>query len=225
MFEKNPDISLIDSLGGYRPNAELEGDIGDRNVGQKALEIGQLSGRLIRGLQLADNPNSIIMTNHVHPTIGAMIQGNVTSGGETKKYLSHIRISLKRCFFGKKVADFGESWLVEGHIDSNRFGYSKRDFYAYMVGGEGVHLGLTAMWECLAYGYADLSSQSYTESTTVSMDGKSYGKISKILRDRHNEPELFTPFQNKLLAQELTQSHEDTEEAPIEPTARKKGKK
>ena len=207
MFEKNPDVALVDSLGGYRPNAELEGKIGDRNVGQKALEIGQLSGRLIRGLQLADKPNSIFMTNHMHPNIGSMVQGHTTSGGETKKYLSHVRMALKRCFLGKKVAKFDGSWLIQGHVDSNRFGFSGRDFYAYLVEGEGIHLGLTAMWECIIKEYAELSSKSFTEGTTVSMDSKSYGKLGTILRDRNTEPELFVPFLNRMKAEKVTQCH------------------
>jgi|SRR5581483_6016433 len=211
MFEKNPDIALLDSIGAYQPNAVLDGDIGDRNVGQKALEMGQLSSRLMRGLQLADKPNAIFMTNHVHPNIGYMAIGNTTTGGVTKKYLSHLRVNLTQAFFNKYVVHFGDSWLVKGKIDNNRFGFSNKEFYVFFVGGEGIHHGLTAMWECIIYGYADVSSKKIQNSTTVTMDGQSFGKMGIIFRDRNNEPERFIPFINRLKAKELDSSLPDDE--------------
>lgn len=226
MFEKNPDVALLDSIGAYQPNAVLEGDIGDRNVGQKALEMGQLAARLMRGLQLADKPNSIFMTNHVHPKIGYMAMGNTTTGGETKKYLSHLRVNLSQAFINKSVVHFGSSWLVKGRIENNRFGYSNKDFYVFFVGGEGVHIGLTAMWECIAYGLANLSSKKVQDSTTVTMDGQSFGKMSTIFRDRDNEPERFIPFINRLKAETLnSSSDEDIEEEVEEEKPKKKDKK
>ena len=95
MFTKQPPIGLVDSIGGFYPNAELEGKIGDSNMGVRAREIGQFSRRLVRSLQIADSPHSIFMTNHEHPTIGGMTQGTITPGGETKKYLSHLRLRIK----------------------------------------------------------------------------------------------------------------------------------
>lgn len=208
MFQKNPDVALMDSIGAYQPNAVLEGDIGDRNVGQKALEMGQLSARLMRVLQLADKPNTIFMTNHVHPKIGFMALGNTTTGGETKKYLSHLRVSLSQAYSNKSPVHFGHSWLVKGKIENNRFGYSGREFHVFFVGGEGVHQGLTAMWECILYGFADVSSKKLQDSTTVTMDGQPFGKLSTIFRDRNSEPEKFIPFINRLKSEELNQVSE-----------------
>lgn len=222
MIEKNPDVAMVDSLGAYYPNATLEGDIGDRNVGQKAFEIGQFSARLIRALQLADKPNSIMMTNHQHPTFGSMIAGHETSGGVTKKFLSHVRIDLKRAFLDKSVVDFGNSWLVTGRVDNNRFGYSKREFHVYIVGGEGIHIGLSAMWDCIVAGWATLSSKKPTLATTVSMDGESFGKMEIILRDRNSEPQKFVPFLNKIKEMDGMTQSQDEEEVP---QPKKRGRK
>lgn len=232
MIEKNPDIAIVDSVGAYYPNATLEGDIGDRNVGQKAFEIGQLSARLIRALQLSsEKPNAILMTNHQHPTFGFMAGGNETSGGVTKKFLSHVRVELRRAFLKSKedaksgtTVNFGNSWLVEGRIDNNRFGYSNRRFYVFMVGGEGMHLGLSAMWDCIVAGWATMSGKKPSESTTISMDGQSFGKIGILLRDRNTEPQKFVPFINKLKEMSVTQSQDDEEEE-VEEAPKKKGKK
>jgi RecA/RadA recombinase len=230
MTYANPDIGILDSLGGFRPTAELEGDIGDANMGLKPRELGQLTGRLIRALQLAEKPNTIFMTNHLHPNIGFLKFGSSTTGGETRKYLSHVRIDMKKGLFAKSFVDFGEHWLVKGKIDNNRFGFSQTDFQLYIIGGQGVHVGLSAVWDCIAYGLAFPSTQKFTETTTISLDGKSFGKFGAMVEKRNKDKEFFTPFINKLQAEGLTQSQEfeddgtETVEEDI-PTKTKKKKK
>lgn len=214
----NPDVGLMDSIGGFHPAAEVEGKIGDANMGKKAFEMGQISRRFIRSLQLSENPHTIIMTNHEHPNFQSIGFANstVTSGGESKKYMSQIRIRLTDAYIKKeniKTAQFSGgikfdgAWLVEGRVNENRFGISDQKFWVFMIGGEGIHSGLTAMAECLILGLAKSSAQAIKESATISLDGQSFGKMSKILRDREDE-EMFVPFKNALKAG----ATEDTEE-------------
>lgn len=207
---KNPDVGLMDSIGGFHPSAEVEGKIGDANMGKKAFEMGQISRRFIRSLQLAESPHTIIMTNHEHPNFQSIGFGNstITSGGESKKYMSQIRIRLSDAFIKKENfkdsafsggVKFDGSWLVEGKVNENRFGISDQKFWVFMIGGEGIHAGLTAMIECLILGHAKSSAQSLKETATISLDGMSYGKLGKILRDRADE-EMFKSFKNALKA-------------------------
>jgi RecA/RadA recombinase len=213
-------IALMDSIGAFRPTALLEGKIGDSNMGVFARETGQFVNKLTHTSLRAKSPGVIFLTNHVHPTIGSMVQGQTTSGGEKKKYLAHIRIDLKRAYIGNSPVNFGESYLLRGKIDSNRFGYSGKEFYVFIVGGEGIHIGLTALWDCVIAGHATLSAKSIKESVVVSMDGQSYGKFRTILAQR-NDPEFFVPFINKLREDQLEVEIEDVEEeAP-----KKRGKK
>lgn len=204
----NPDVGLMDSIGGFHPAAEVEGAIGDANMGKKAFEMGQIARRFIRSLQLAEYPHTIIMTNHEHPNFQSIGFGNssITSGGESKKYMSQIRIRLTDAYIKKEIykssaftgsIKLDGAWLVEGKVNENRFGLSDQKFWVLMVGGEGIHPGLTAMMECLIFGHAKSSAQTIKESATISLDGKSYGKLSKILRDRE-DVEIFVPFQNAL---------------------------
>lgn len=207
---ENPDVGLMDSIGAFRPMAELEGKIGDANMGLKAREMGQISSRFLRSLQLSKSPGTIWMTNHEHPNMSIGF-GNplpITSGGETKKYLSQIRIRLTDAYVKKETlksaafsgqVKFDGSWLIEGKVNENRFGISDQKFYVYMVGGQGIHAGLTSVIECLIYGYAESSAQALKESATITLDGKSYGKIGKMIRDRNTDPEIFIPFRNALL--------------------------
>jgi len=212
---ENPDVGLMDSIGAFRPMAELEGKIGDANMGIKAREMGQISSRYLRSLQLAENPHTIFMINHEHPnmSIGFGNPAPITSGGETKKYLSQIRIRLTDCYLKKSATKFDGAWLIEGKVNENRFGISDQKFWCFMVGGVGIHQGLTSVFECLIYEYAESSSQALKDSTTISLDGKSFGKLGRMIRDRDSDPEIFIPFMNRLKVQEVdTESNEDEEE-------------
>lgn len=215
---ENPDVGLMDSVGGFRPSAEVDGKIGDANMGIKAREMGQISSRFIRSLQLAKNPHTIFMTNHEHPNmaIGFGNPAPITSGGETKKYLSQIRIRLTEAYIGKSAARFDGAWLIEGKVNENRFGISDQKFWCFLIGGEGIHSGLTAMFECLVLGYAEASAQALRGSTSISLDGMSYGKIERLIRDRADD-DLFKAFHNRLQVEMVEEV--DAESKP------KKGKK
>ena len=221
LLDESQNVGLMDSIGAFRPTALLEGKIGDANMGVFAREMGQFAGKLINGQLRADEPGVVFLTNHVHPTIGGMVQGQITSGGEKKKYLAHVRIDLKRAFLGTSTADLGESFLLRGRIDSNRFGYSKREFHVFMVGGEGIHIGLTAMWDCIVSGLATLSAKKISESNTVSLDGQSMGKLGYIIKHRNDDPNFFVPFINALRTNDVEVPAEDE----VEDEPKKKGKK
>ncbi len=216
-------IGMMDSIGGFIPTAYSEGSIGDSNMGVFAREIGRFTSKLNRIILRADEPGIAFLTNHVHPTIGSMVQGQSTSGGETKKYLAHVRIDLKRAYIGNSPVNFGESYLLRGHVDSNRFGYSGRDFYVFIIAGEGIHVGLTALWDCVIAGHATLSAKSIKDSVVVNMDGQSFGKVRNLIKNR-NDKELFISFINKL--RELdTVSDEIEEDTVEEEKPKRKGRK
>lgn len=221
----NQPIGLIDSVGAFRPTANMEGDLSDANMGAFARETGRYHDWLLSALHRAENKGIIFTTNHLHPKIGFRVSGQDTAGGVKHTYLTHVRFDLNRAFLKNKdgtdggtTLDFGESWLMKGHVDSSRIGYSKRDFYVYMVAGEGIHLGLTAMWDCILDGSAELSAKKVTEATTITMDGQAFGKLGTIIRNRH-EKEQFIPFMNKL--KEL----DTVSVVPVEEETPKKGKK
>jgi RecA/RadA recombinase len=224
LLDDGQNIALVDSIGGFRPTALLEGKIGDANMGVFARETGQFVDKLVHVTNRSKAPGVIFMTNHIHPTIGSMMQGQDTSGGVKKKYLAHVRIDLKRAYLGNSAADFGESWLLKGRIDSSRFGYSKREFYVFMIGGEGIHLGLSAVWDCVIAKHATLSAKSISESNTVAMEGQSYGKMGKLIRERADD-DLFRPFINRLLVEDVPVDSVSTDEVQEEETPKKKRKK
>lgn len=215
-------VGMMDSLGAFTPSALLEGKIGDANMGVMAREIGQFVSKVVHFTRQAeDEPGAVFLTNHLHPKIGSMVSGQDTSGGEKKKFLSHIRIDLKRAYIGNSPVDFGESYLLKGHVDHNRFGYPKRDFYVFILGGVGIHVGLSALWDCVIVKKASLSAQSIKDSVVVNLDGQSFGKFRTILRERDN-PEFFVPFINALRETSEEEESEEPEEIEEKPKRKKK---
>ena len=216
-FNAESPVAMVDSLGAFEPTANLEGDLSDANMGAMARETGRFIGWIITAIRKSDNPGGLIATNHTHPRIGFMMHGNDTSGGKKKAFLAHIRIDLKKAYLKAEgsangaTIDFGESWLLSGHVDKNRCGFQKRDFQVFMIGGEGINLGMTALWDCIAWGYAEKSSSQLTGKIT--MDGQDFGKLGYLIEHRHSESYAFVPFINKLKAEEL--NTEETIETDI----------
>lgn len=220
---EDQNVGIMDSIGGFIPNAYMEGSIADSNMGVFAREIGRFTSKLNRVILRSDSDGIVFLTNHVHPTIGSMVQGQSTSGGETKKFLAHVRIDLKRAYIGNSPVNFGESYLLKGHVDSNRYGYSGRDFYIFIVAGQGIHVGLTALWDCVIAGHATLSAKSIKDSVVINLDGVSYGKFRNIYHERDNK-EIFTPFINRLREEdsEVDETADDVSDEVEEKKTRKK---
>jgi len=221
MDNAEQNVGMMDSIGGFIPTAYSEGGIGDSNMGVFAREIGRFTSKLNRIILRADEPGVAFLTNHVHPTIGSMVQGQSTSGGETKKYLAHVRIDLKRAYIGNSPVNFGESYLLKGKIDSNRFGFSGREFYVFIIAGEGIHVGLTALWDCVIAGHATLSAKSIKDSVGIEMDGINYGKFRTVFQERNNK-EFFAPFVNSLRENDTVSI--ESEEVEEETPKKKRGK-
>ena len=222
MENEEQNIGIMDSIGGFIPTAYAEGNIADSNMGVFAREMGRFTSKVNRIILRSDNPGIAFLTNHIHPTIGSMVQGQTTTGGEKKKFLAHVRIDLKRAYIGNSAVNFGESYLLKGRIDSNRFGFSLKEFYVFIIAGEGIHVGLSALWDCVIAGHATLSAKSIKDSVVVNMDGVSYGKMRGLIADRNN-PELFVPFINRL--REVEEPSDVEEDESEEEPKKKRGKK
>ncbi len=216
-FEKDAGIGIFDALGAYTSSADLKGDIVDRNVGTKPIAMGNVVGRLVRALALSESHRVIFLLNHEHPTFGSRVAGSETTGGVKKKYLSHVRIRIQKMFMGKGWVEFPQGYLIKGKVENNRYGFDGELFYAFLMKGQGIHRGLTAMWECIVTKEASVSAEKLGLGTTVRMDGKSYGKLGEIMNNNLNDPDFFKPFYDKRsnLIEGLPEE-EDTENATDE---------
>ena len=174
---------LVDSIGAIYPVSEEEGNVGEGRVGRRAQIVAPFLRKCVFRLRWSETPAVVCITNHVHEIIGG--RGTITAGGKAVAYLSQTRLRV-----GAEKKE--NRWLINGRIAKLRFrGASDTEqFQAVVVPGEGVHIGLSAVADCIALGRA-------SEERTVSLNGKSYGYMSKIVENR-NDPELFEPFHKAL---------------------------
>ncbi len=99
------DLVVIDSVAALTPRAEIEGEMGDQQVGLQA----RLMSRALRKLAaiVAKSRTTVIFINQVRMRIGVMF-GNpeTTSGGRALKFYTTVRIELRRI---GSIKDGGET--------------------------------------------------------------------------------------------------------------------
>jgi recombination protein RecA len=89
------DVIVVDSVAALVPRMELEGDMGEAQVGLQARLMSQAL-RKLAGIVSKSN-TSLVFINQVREKIGVMF-GNpeTTSGGRALKFYSSVRIDIRR---------------------------------------------------------------------------------------------------------------------------------
>lgn len=89
------DIIVVDSVAALTPRAEIEGEMGDQQIGLQA----RLMSKALRKLTAitSQSNTSIIFINQIRTKIGIMF-GNpeTTSGGKALKFYSSVRIEVRQ---------------------------------------------------------------------------------------------------------------------------------
>ena len=89
------DILVIDSVAALTPKKELEGDMGDNNVGLQARLMSQALRKLTSTINKTNT--TCIFINQLREKIGVMF-GNpeTTTGGNALKFYSSVRLDIRR---------------------------------------------------------------------------------------------------------------------------------
>jgi RecA/RadA recombinase len=184
-YDDTYSVVMLDSVGGTTTTAIREGAMGDANMGALAKLIGKFSRLILTPLRTKETPSACIVTNHLHPNLG--VPGSSTSGGVTLSYMAQNRLRVQ-------VKQRDETGLrVEGTADKARYRGKTPERYPFryfVVPDYGVHIGLSAVLDCIAYGLA-------TDERTVSLGSKSYGYFSK-MAEKYTDWDLFQPFVDAL---------------------------
>ena len=95
-------VIVVDSVSALVPRKELEGDIGDAQMGLQARMMSQAMRVVTKSV--ADTGTVLIFINQVRDKIGVMF-GNpeTTSGGRALKFAASLRIDVRRIAQKKKV--------------------------------------------------------------------------------------------------------------------------
>ena len=86
---------VIDSVAALTPRAELEGDMGDHQVGAQARLMSQAMRKLTGSISKSNC--MVIFINQIRMKIGVMFGSpETTSGGNALKFYSSVRLDLRR---------------------------------------------------------------------------------------------------------------------------------
>lgn len=88
------DILVIDSVAALTPKSEIEGDMGDRNVGLQARLMSQAMRKLTGAI--ARTNTCCIFINQLREKIGVMFgPTETTTGGNALKFYSSVRLDIR----------------------------------------------------------------------------------------------------------------------------------
>lgn len=89
------DVVVIDSVAALTPRVEIEGDMGDAQMGSQARLMSQAMRKL--NMAIGKSQSTVIFTNQLRSKIG-VIYGNpeTTTGGNALKFYASVRLDLRR---------------------------------------------------------------------------------------------------------------------------------
>ncbi len=89
------DVVIVDSVAALVPKAEIEGDMGDMQMGLQARLMSQALRKLTGAI--ARSKTSVVFINQLREKIGVMF-GNpeTTTGGKALKFYSSVRLDIRR---------------------------------------------------------------------------------------------------------------------------------
>jgi RecA/RadA recombinase len=202
LYKPDYALGVVDSLGAISPISEQSGDIGEANMGRRAMAVAQLTRKCMPLLRPDNSIKTVFLLNHYYPKIGT--RGWDTPAGETKKFMVSIRILIRR------VEDFPDgSYVLEGEIKKNRWGFNGRKFSVFVLVGRGLHRGLSAVWDCVTLKHA-----SY-KNGIVKIGDEKFGRLSSLVKAaKEGNEEIFLPFYAALESVEPEQP-EEVEGEPV----------
>ena len=206
---ENEFITILDSVASIAPVAEVEGDIGDANMGRRAFPMAQYARLMNRELKWSNKGTVSFMANHKYEKMatGLPMKTYTAPGGQVKENMAYIRIEAKTPYIpmgaNKKLSHFGEGWIFEGKILKNRFGISSTDFWVFIIGGQGIHRGLTALFDCIKLDLAKTGGAApNTMTIQLKNTGEEFGKVVDIIKERATFD--FSPFYDALKSHQLS---------------------
>jgi recombination protein RecA len=89
------DVIVVDSVTALVPKAELEGEIGDSNIGLQARLMSQAMRILVA--KVAKSGVTVIFINQIREKIGVMFGSpEVTTGGRALKFFASVRLDVRK---------------------------------------------------------------------------------------------------------------------------------
>lgn len=220
------DIVIIDSVAALTPRAEIEGEMGDAQMGLQARLMSQALRKLTAVISKSNC--TVIFLNQLRMKIGVMF-GNpeTTTGGQALKFYSSVRMEIRRIgqLESTDQAQAGEGKELVGNrvrvkVVKNKvappFKIAEFDImYNKGISKEGDILDLAAKYELVrksgafySYGETKLGQGRENSKSFLKDDQKLLSELEKKIREKFNKAEVAAPI-----------GAEEEMEEELEPTA------
>ena len=200
-------LIIIDSVAALTPQAELDGEMGDVNIGLLARLMSKAL-RILTGT-LTEKNCAVIFINQIRMKIStgfSMGNPETTTGGNALKFFASQRIELR-----KTTAIKSGDEVVGTHVKvkcvKNKLAVPMKVCEATMIFGEGFSVKGEAIDLAIEYGFIEKSGGWFTVHTGERMQG-----LKKVTDYYDENPdkleELITMVRNKLSGVELNPTYE-----------------
>ncbi len=184
------DVIVIDSVAALTPRAEIEGEMGDAQMGSQARLMSQAMRKL--NAAIGKTKTTVIFTNQLRSKLG-VVYGNpeTTTGGNALKFYASVRIDIRR----KEVIKDGQEAIgsrTKVKIVKNKVAPPFKEVEFDILYNEGISKIGDLMDVAIEHGIITKSGSwfTYKDERVQGRDG-----LKKILSER---PELMNELEEKV---------------------------
>ena len=204
------DILVVDSVAALTPKSEIEGDMGDRNVGLQARLMSQAMRKLTGTISRTNT--TCIFINQLREKIGVMFgPSETTTGGNALKFYASVRIDI-RASTSIKDGDNVLGKHTKVKVTKNKVAFKRAEFD--IMFGEGISRSGELVDLGVEYGIIQKSGSWFSYDDSRLAQGRDAAK--KVLQDN---PELADEIEAKIM-----EALRESDGAPRKKSATKSGK-
>jgi len=185
------DVIVIDSVAALTPRAEIEGEMGDAQMGSQARLMSQAMRKL--NAAIGKTKTTVIFTNQLRSKLG-VIYGNpeTTTGGNALKFYASVRIDIRR----KEVIKDGQEAVgsrVKVKIVKNKVAPPFKEVEFDILYNEGISKVGDLMDVAIEHGIINKSGSWFTfkDERVQGRDG-----LKKVITEK---PELMKELEDKVI--------------------------
>ena len=187
------DILVVDSVAALTPKNEIEGDMGDRNVGLQARLMSQAMRKLTGAISRTNT--CCIFINQLREKIGVMFgPSETTTGGNALKFYASVRIDIRPSSAIKEGDDvFGRHTKVKVVKNKVAPPFKRAEFD--IMFGEGISRSSEIIDLGVEYGIIQKSGSWFSYNGTKLAQGRDAAK--RVVNDN---PELADELEKLIMA-------------------------